>query len=133
VKEVVEFNLGLLAIVVGGVDGGNPSDPSRIELIFIPLVIGDVKFEILHDVLDRMEGSNLAQAYIRKDSVDNKECRLTTFSFAERLLVKLKLLCVYGWICPFYGANRFDILVLIIDNNNLIAVGFLNRLHPMGM
>jgi hypothetical protein len=103
VKEVVEFNLGLLAIVVGGVDGGNPSDPSRIELIFIPLVIGDVKFEILHDVLDRMEGSNLAQAYIRKDSVDNKECRLTTFSFAERLLVKLKLLCVYG--CVIYSMS----------------------------
>ena len=71
-KEIVELDLGLLTVIVGRVDGGDPSDASRVKLIFIPLMIGNVEFEIFHDALDGGESTDLARTSVREDAMIKK-------------------------------------------------------------
>ena len=81
-KEVVELDLCLLTIIIGGIDQGDPSDTSGVELVFVPLMISNVEFEFFHVSLNGMESAHLAQARSCEDSVDNEEGGLATISSA---------------------------------------------------
>ena len=116
-KQFAKLNLGLLSIVVCGIDRGYPSDSRCVPVIFCPLMIRDVELELSHDFLDCMMRSDLAQAEVGEDTMNNKEGCRATLGASERFLMDFKLLCVDRWIYPLQRAHGFHILILVIDND----------------
>jgi hypothetical protein len=93
-KHVAELDLGLLAIVIGWINCGDPSNACSIPVIFGPLMVCDIEFELLHNTLDGMVGSDLAQAYVGEDSMNYEERCRASFGTSESFLMELELFCV---------------------------------------
>jgi hypothetical protein len=54
-------------------------------------MVCDIELELLHNTLDGMVGSDLAQAYIGEDSMDYEERCCAFFSASESFLMELEL------------------------------------------
>lgn len=132
-KHFAKLDLSLLAIVVRGVNRGEPSNSCGVPVIFSPLMIGDVEFKFSHNTLDCWVRSDLAQAEVGEDSMNDEESCRATLSAAKRFLMELELLGVNGGICPLQHAHGFHILLLVVDNDYFRAIRILHRMHPMSV
>ena len=70
-KHFVELDVGLFAIVVGWINGCNPSNSGCIPLSLCPLMIGDIELELFHDTLNGRESPDLAQAGVSQYAMNN--------------------------------------------------------------
>ncbi len=96
-------------------------------------MIGNKKLILFHEALNAWKGFDPSNRLIRLDAMKDMVCCVPLVIASGRFLMKLKLFLRDFWICPFDGANFFDIFVMIVDDDNVISQGILDSLHPMGM
>ncbi len=129
----VELDLCLCAIVETWVMIRDKTDTCCIPLRFRPLVIRDVELVIFHDTTYDGNGFDIADCFVGENPMKNVISCATSVIFSRGLLVELKLFLMDRLIIPFQCTDRFDWLVVVVENDNIIAKGFLNGLNPMGM
>jgi hypothetical protein len=96
-------------------------------------MIRDVELELSRNSLNCMMRSDLAQAEVGENAMNNEEGCRATLGASECFLMEFELLCVDRRICPLQRPHGFHILILVIDNDYFRAKRVLHRLHPMSM
>ena len=123
----------MLSVVERRVNHGDPSNSRGVPIIFCPLMISDVELEFSHKTLDCMMRSDLAQAEVGEDLINNEESCRAALGTAECYLMEFELLGVDRRICPLQRAHDFHVLILVIDNDCSRAKRVLHRLHPLSV
>ena len=130
---VVELDLRLSTIVETGVMIRDKTNSCCAPLRFRPLMIRDVELVVFHDTTYGRNSFDVADGFVGENPMKNVISCATSIIFSHGLLVEFKLFLMDSLIIPLQSTDRFNWLVVVVENDNISAESFLNGLNPMGM